>query len=238
MVNIAICDDDSIILSKFESKLQLFFQLFNIKATIHLFIDSKSFIDSCKTTIFDLVFLDIRMPDMDGFEVAHILQNNEHQTNIIFFTSVTDFYIAQNAFLYKPIAFIKKESIDEDLEKYKKSILTALQNNTSYYVYTVNNQTQKIKICDIYYFESKRNYINIYTVTDIKPIELKKTLKSVLEEINNASMIQIHKGIIVNITHVDRIDKNFAYLTNKKFVSIGRQFYKNLEDKFKQYIGE
>ena len=238
MINIAICDDDEIMIDKLKSKLILFFENLKIEVKIDLFINSKKFVEACKNNFYDLSFLDIYMSEFDGFEVANILQNIDSQTNIAFFTTVTDFHIAQNAFLYKPVAYIKKESIDGDLEKYKNSITAVLKNNNFYYTYTLSGQTHKIKCSDIYYLRSERNYIRIYTVDNLKYIEVKKTLKSTLDEINNENMVQINKGIIVNIPHIERIGKNFAYLSNGVMLSISSRYYKNLEEKFTQYLVE
>ena len=182
MANVAICDDSETIIYEWQNALNRFFQRNDIEASIDLFTQPAHFIEACREKEYDLIFLDILMPEVDGFKVAQTLRQSGSRANIAFFSYVTDFIVAQDAFLYKPVAYIKKKTLADDLEKYENSILHALLSQSKYYIYTLSDRTHRIKINDIYYFQSKGKYIYIYTAVSSKPVELKKTLKRQAEK--------------------------------------------------------
>jgi len=231
MINIAICDDEEIMLYKIKDKISKVLQPDVGLMEFDLFYNPKKLIESYKLKFYDLIFLDVNMPELSGFETTEILQKNENKPNIIFITSINDY--AFDAYLYSPIAFIRKDHIDKDLLKYKNSILAALKNNSVYYSYTLNNKIFKIKIGDIIYFESFKNYINIHTINQ-EIIKIKKPLKSIFEDVKADNLIQINKGFIVNITHINKIDKNSAITENNQSLPIGNTFYEDFKNKFKK----
>ena len=75
--------------------------------------------------------------------------------------------------------------------------------------------------------------MNIHTL-DKEIIKIKKPLKSVFEEIKSDNLIQINKGIIVNIEHINKIDKHLAYTVTNEVLLISGTFSEDFKNKFKK----
>ena len=102
---IAICDDeikDLNIIKNYVSK-------YNSSFSIFCFISSTELLQSINTHSFDLIFLDIEMDTLNGYETAKIIRNQNNKTIIVFTTNSLDYTIRGYgiAFRYlpKPISY-------------------------------------------------------------------------------------------------------------------------------------
>ena len=69
-MNIAVCDDEEIQRSLLKGYLEAWAEAGSHALCISLFSTGRQFLESLKKTHFDIVLLDIRMPDMDGMSAA------------------------------------------------------------------------------------------------------------------------------------------------------------------------
>lgn len=83
MINIAICDDNKAMLDYLSREIGECFQEALVNTKISSFDSGKAFVLSHRSTPFDVVFLDIVMPDINGFDVAKIVRQISDETYII-----------------------------------------------------------------------------------------------------------------------------------------------------------
>lgn len=149
---IAICDDDPFFCSQLESMI---LDDFN-DSDIEVFESGERLCASIENgDIYDLIFLDIEIPGIDGVEtglrIRNDLQNEIMQ--IVYISSKEDYYkllfeVRPNNFLLKPVA---PKSVANEIEKAKR--LSNKFNQT--FVYKKSYDTYKIPLKDIVYFESR-----------------------------------------------------------------------------------
>ncbi|MEW6508529.1 MAG: LytTR family transcriptional regulator DNA-binding domain-containing protein [Bacteroidota bacterium] len=167
----------------------------------------------------DLIFLDIQMPKLTGFEMLEIIEDPP----IIIFTTAFDQYALKafevNAtdYLLKPFSeerFAEAVSkavkqIDNKSESDKKldGLLKHIENREEFLERIVIKSGQKILIIpvkDIKYLEAQDDYVMIYSE---KGNFLKqKTMKYFEENLDPAEFIRIHRSYIVNILNVKQIE--------------------------------
>lgn len=164
----------------------------------------------------DIVLLDIRMPGIDGLEVAQHL-NSMNETPAIIFCTAYDQY-AIEAFKYQAIGYLLKPARQEDLLKALESAkqLNQLQlkqlaklgashhNHDSFVANTWQGQ-EVIALNDIYYFRADQKYLTVIhtggeTISD-------QTLKD-LEQKYQDTFIRAHRNSLVNTKHLDRLIKD------------------------------
>ena len=173
----------------------------------------------------DLIFLDIQMPGMNGFEV---LQNLTFMPIVIFTTAFDEY--ALKAFETNSIDYllkpIEEERLAKAIEKLKKfateenkkadfdsgiaSLLNELKNKqeklTRIHI-KVGDEVLFVNTSDIYIFKADNKYTTICTFDDEYIIN--DTL-AFLEEKLPENFVRIHRGFIINMDHLNKLKKWFG----------------------------
>lgn len=166
----------------------------------------------------EIVFLDINMPEMNGFELLEKLQWNEF--NLVFTTAHQEYglrALKSNAvdYLLKPI---DHSDLIDAIDRIKRKSETAHGNEKFNYQALLSSTRQRNKILislrfgvesvnldEIMYFESQSNYTRICLV-DKKEILSSKTLKEFEQELcaGDTNFMRVHHSFIANLTKVSR----------------------------------
>lgn len=170
----------------------------------------------------ELVFLDIQMPDKNGFQLFKELKKVNFE--VIFTTAHSEFAIEaikQSAldYLLKPINYI---DLLEAVKKYENKLHKASQfdkfallvenldsGDTEFrkIAFPTENGFELVKINSILYCEADSNYCTIVCLGG-KKITLSKTLKYVEELLPSTVFQRIHKSYLVNLNYVSRFTKS------------------------------
>jgi len=170
----------------------------------------------------DLVFLDIQMPGLNGFEV---LQQTSHSPVVIFCTAFDEF--ALQAFETNSIDYIVKPIKAERIRKSIEKLDSLKQNSDKQELLRIIgnyiSQTPKkeitsipvklgdrmlfLRIEDVVYFLAEEKYVKIFT-KDGRNYLCDFSLKS-LEEKLGGSFLRIHRSLLVNVSRIREISKHF-----------------------------
>ena len=91
----------------------------------------------------------------------------------------------------------------------------------SYIFLKVDKKLVKIKFIDIYYIESLKDYIKIFTA--IGNYFVHKSLSSITEELPKKNFIRVHRSFTIAIDKVVSIEGNLIEIASKK-IPIGRKY--------------
>ncbi|NRB49578.1 MAG: response regulator transcription factor [Saprospiraceae bacterium] len=155
---------------------------------------------------FDLVFLDIQMPQITGIQLSKILRQD---VKVIFTTAYPEFAVESyrlNAtdYLLKPFDF---ERFYQAVKKVEASGGPAIEEELKDYVFVKTNSKnsfEKARIRDILYIEGLKNYVAIHLAN--KQVVTYSTLKSIKESLPAPLFVQIHKSYIVAVAHIEKTD--------------------------------
>jgi two-component system LytT family response regulator len=186
-----------------------------------------------------LIFLDIQLSGETGFDLLEMIDSS---IKIIFVTAYDEYAIRAfevNAvdYLLKPVNPERlKASIERVInrEKAQKSEAKSYEYSDSIYVRLNNYASRFIKINSITFIEPVGNYSKIVTIEGKHCLVL-KTLKQWQEELPDNNFVRIHRSSIVNIEHVERIEKDSntqhrAFLKNiVEPLDISRRYAKKLK---------
>lgn len=199
----------------------------------------------------DLVFLDIQMPKLTGFE---ILELAEHPADVIFTTAYDQYAIKAfeaNAvdYLLKPFnrdrfANAVKKAIERYISKNKqqkkvKSVIAAMDEKPEIIdrvAVRTGSKIQVIPAAEIFYLEAYGDYVRINTKSGSFLKE--KTMKYFELHLNPAQFIRIHRSFIVNVDQIEKLeyyDKEsyLAVLKNNLSLKVSSSGYKTLREKLK-----
>lgn len=205
-LNCVVVDDSSI-------QRMIITKLVNNHQNLNLVGDFSNAIEakSCMSVhSVDLIFLDIEMPIISGFD---FLDGLKIKPQIIFITSKADY--AVKAFDYDATDYLQKPI---SVERFDSAVKRALDMHRLRHEITdeegdfifIKSNLKKLKI-----FTSKIKWIEAYgdyvkVVTDEDSNLVLSTMKSFEQDLNKERFLRVHKSYIVNIEKIERFNSKFA----------------------------
>ncbi|WP_413668367.1 LytR/AlgR family response regulator transcription factor [Mucilaginibacter sp. Mucisp86] len=178
-----------------------------------------------------LIFLDIRMADLSGVELARVIeQTGKKKTLRIIFTTAYDQYALEGFkvdaldYLLKPFSFV--DFSKAATKAYDYFVMLQSSNSTlnpvtptermekSYIYLKVDYQLVKVNIADILYIEGLKDYVKIFLANQDKPLLTLTSLKNLEEKLPSAAFIRIHRSFIVSKDAVKSVTKNSVQIDN------------------------
>lgn len=196
----------------------------------------------------DLIFLDIQMPKINGFEMLELLD----EPPVIIFTTAFDQY-ALKAFEVSAVDYLLKpfsrERFDEALDKAYlrikdkskstsaiKNLIVQNESTTQYLDRIVIKDGPKISIvpaASIKYLEAQDDYVMIYS--DEGKFLKQKTMKYFEEHLNPKDFVRIHRSYIASVKRIKKIEllEKETYqviLEDKSSLSVSKSGYDKLKE--------
>lgn len=233
MVRVAVCDDNKVFLEMLRRMVGEKFEQCNVANRITDYMSGAVFLEHHKKDPFDIVFLDIIMPDMDGFEVAKEIRKISEKTYIVFVT--TERSLVYDVFDFETFDFVPKDS-PELLDGKLTRVIKRLSEHLSAYMKICLDisfgEKRYIEPCEIVWVQSRGNYVD-YVLTSGEKLYIRGKIDSVLEILSPKIFVRIHNRNIVNMMHIFRIDypNNEVIMIDGQRISISRK-YKNELDMF------
>lgn len=195
------------------------------------FKDGKSLLQSFHKRPYDLVFLDIEMPELDGIAVARRLRELSKEVPIVFLTSHIEFALVGyevNALRYltKPISIPK-------LQEVLKHVSQQMQEHRVLWVKTDLSE-EKVHIKDILYMEAQNQNIMIYAGK--ATYNVRYNLSDYEEQLQADGFFRIHRGYLVSLRHVKSLGKREVTMVDGTLLPVSRNKEKELKDALFQYI--
>jgi len=184
----------------------------------------------------DLIFLDVNMPKMNGFQ---FLKSTPNLPMVIMTTAygqyaLDGFEMAVVDYLVKPFSlerFLKAAQKALELKKLKAGAtgkVSKTEEEQDHFFVKCNGRLEKVMYNDLIYVEAMSNYVILYTAGSKMIVYL--TIKGLTEKLPEDKFVQVHKGYIVNIDKIKAIEGNMLHMDNAK-ITIGASFQSVLADK-------
>lgn len=178
----------------------------------------------------DLIFLDLNMPTLKGFE---FLKTLHHPPRVIVTTAYKEYalegYELQIAdYLLKPFGFERfLKAINKTFSSpLSQGVVPSPSDVLSNRIFFQSNKKYiQVAIDTIQYIEASGNYTKIVTTTETIPIREKIT--TVLTLLPKEALLQVHKSFAVAPKHIKSIEGNRIYIAGQS-IPVGRTFKTNL----------
>lgn len=231
IVQVAVCDDEMIFLEYFVGQISTQFMKENMEVYIKSYTDGTKLLKENGEIPFDVLFLDIEMPNINGIEVAQTIRAVNPFINIIFVTNRDD--LVFQSIHYKPFRFLRKSRLEEELSEAIQAVTKKIRSENQYYTIRFNNSFKQIRITDIYYVESYKHDIFIHTKDEKHRIRNK--MENMEKELEVFGFIRVHSGFLVNYRYIHSIDKTKIVLANKEMIPVSRHRLENVKQKLQLY---
>lgn len=235
MVKVAIVDNEKAIINEICSLIE---SSNDMKCIIETFEHSIKFFQKINNILCDIVFLDIDMPEMNGFDIAKILNNIRPDITIIFVSSFDNFVF--ESFEYHPFRFVRKSNLKEDIDSALNAYQREIERKKDVYFFKTNEAERSVKTSDIMYFESMGHDIFIYTVDGNFKIKRERdknmTVKFITEKFENKGFIRVHKSFLVNYLYIHTINYSNIILKNNLKISINPRKANDIKKIYQKFI--
>ena len=239
MIKIAIVDDEKIFVSCFQKDLKRLFQQNKVTCIIASFTSGQDFLKNYQETEYDLIFLDIDIPDVSGIQIASDIRNKKLKLNTtLVFVSGHDNFVFESIH-YAPFRFIRKANLLMDTEEAVQSFCEGIKENKKYISLDLEGKNNSLEdISKIVYFFSQRHDIFILN-SDNKTIRLSYRTYTMdqLEEIMSPNgFIRIHKTYLVNGLYVYKIKGEKVILNDKSEIPLSRIRITEVKEQYQIFL--
>lgn len=238
MLRVAVVDDEINTLKYIKKIVEREFEANSIECEYFLFVSALQFVKEQNINNFDIVFLDIMIPEFSGFQAARQIRDSNCQTRIIFITSNEE--SVYESFDFQPFNFVKKDCNDifENRMKYiiKNLIHHLKQKNTIIFKLSLSEE-KKMEICNIIAIKSDGNYLEVHCCNGIKFV-VRNKISDYEEKLKPYDFIRVHNRWMINMRHILQIDyTNEEIIMESKVVALLSRSHKNeLKRKYAEFL--
>ena len=173
----------------------------------------------------DLMFLDVKMPGLNGID---FLKSLKSPPAVIFTTAFSE-YAADSYnleavdYLLKPITI---DRFDKSLIKFFKLKPIAINEEKTYTYFKISGKLQKVMHEEIFYGQSIKDYMMLYTKNGNYIIHM--TMKYLSELLPNNQFLRVHRSYIINKTFIKSLSKNQVQINDIE-IPIGESYKEALK---------
>ena len=232
MLLIAVCDDIPIECADIAKQIETILKQSNTDFMIKKFFGGLELIQSRES--FDIIFLDIKMPNINGMELAKQIRKQGRQSLIIFITSASEyvfdaFDVEAFQYLLKPIQTDKLKNV---LEKATKKM--QIDANIDFLMISANRQIQKVFLKDILYIESIGRIAKIHCNNGT--LETYEQIAILEDKLSDKFFFRCHKCFLVNLNFVDAFNKTEVRLENGEKIMLAKRRYEDFQKAILSYM--
>lgn len=227
-LRIAICDDEPILCRELKEKIEKL----DSGHDIDVFHSGQRLFRCVET--YDIIFLDIEMPEEDGMETAEKLRAQNCKSYLVFLTSHGEYM--PEAFKVKAFRFLTKPIDEGHLKEALSGVKKELADTKQIIVSNFGREIV-VDVKDIVYICADRKSTRVHMVK--QEIETGNPLKYWISELGCIDFCQTHKSYLVSLRHIRQVMPEGVLLKNAdEIIPLSRRKYSAVKNAFFRYIEE
>ena len=209
LLNIALCEDETTTAERMQRFLQQYAEEFHEGIQVSVFSNGVDFLENY-TPRFDIVFMDIMMPLMDGMEVAEKLRAIDRDTTLVFVTNMAQYAVKGYevdalSFLVKPVSY---HALVMTMHRAVKNVKMRQENCI---VVNTDENWRKLSSAEIRYIEVIGH--NVYIHLEQEVIRVKgQSLSSLENQLRAVGFLRCNVGYLVNARYITLITRSSVFL--------------------------
>lgn len=189
---------------------------------IEVFSSGIDFLESEQA--FDIVFVDVEMPEKDGFQVLKEYRQKYSESICIILTTHVE--LSRKGYQVDAFRYIDKECLEE-IKEAMDSALLRLQMYQNITLNIISMNEKQIRCCDILYFEVYGHNVLLHK-KDGEELKCNESLAKLSERLQEYGFIQPHRSYLVNMTHIKKIEPKAIFLMTNEEIPLSRRKYQEL----------
>lgn len=235
-ITIACCDDEKQYILNYKELFSKFKDGYEIPFHVDYFMSGEQLVERFQNgKMYDIVFLDMEMPHINGMDVANEIRTIcGNDTRILFLTSYAEYM--QQSFDVRAFHYMVKPVRYEEFErKFKSALEDIIKEEKDILVFKSEKEDIVVHSKDLIYIEKEKNKKQLRIHLKDEIICVKGNMNDVEQHLREKHFYRIHRAILVNIRYIKRIRKDEILLTNGEIIPLSRRKEAALKDYFMKY---
>ena len=234
MLRIAVCDDDKTMMEVLTEKISETYKQNSIEFEIRSFLSGEFFLNSHKEHPFDVIFLDIDMPEISGFDIAEQV-NSANETLIVFVTSHDE--LVYSSIKFRPFRFIRKTYLETELGETLTAVNTEFmkRNAAKKFMFQTKSGEVFVDLSLVEYIEIYSHWLMVH-IKGNDCLECYGSLSYMEHELNDYDFVRTHKSYLVNCKYIYSIERNQIMLDDKTAIPVSRYKLETVKERFRSFL--
>lgn len=212
MLRIAVAEDNQSYRDQMERYLNQYGLEHGLKLEITLFNNGLSLVQNYQSG-FDIILLDIMMPDLDGMQAAEAIRQVDEQVVLIFITQVSQYAIQGYSvgaldYLLKPVGY------DTFAMKFTRAVERVRSRTGGQVTLLLPGGVKRVKTQDIFYVEIQNHMLHYYTREG--EYVLRGTMQAAEQELEPYPFAKCNHWYLVNLAHVTEVSKDVVFVAGRQ----------------------
>lgn len=231
MLKIAICDDNEDDVVAVKKTLENILAEAGICAQIMECRNGILFLQELRQQKYDLILLDIQMPQISGFAAAEKIYEATGGDNLIFVSNEEDMVF--ESLRFRPFRFVRKRRLQEEMAEAIKSWLQ--QNGGKECLqFKVNTNVISISLSEILYMEVKSHHLYIHTLKEESKV--RGSLSEFAYLVEQGRFLRPHYSYLCNLQYVYDVKRDRIVMSNGESIRISRGKFEECKNQYLRYI--
>lgn len=230
-LQVAFCDDDAAFRTYMAAAVTAAFQEQGVLSGSFEAASALELSAAVGHMTFDLIFLDIDMPGMDGIRFGEQLRSQGCRSDIIYVSNMDD--KVYEIFRVHPWSFIRKSRFADELPALIEEYVFDLRGRGNAIVLP-GTETEAIAVDpqEIIYLEAVGKTQNLFQINQTAPISIRASMHELENRLSPFGFIRIHKGFLVNYRYIHKITSRSVMLDTGDDLPIGRDRLKSARESY------
>lgn len=235
MIKISICDDNNSFLGFLKEYVYSISRTLKYHVEVYTYNKGADVVKLIcdKKEDFDILLLDIDIPDINGLKVAKLIRDLNSKLLLIFVSSYEQYVF--ESIEYTPFRFIRKSCIKKELPIALESaykIVDSMHNQST--VIKTEDGEKYISRSDIVYAETEDRKVKLHMCNG-KEYITRRFLKDFIDDLSDDSFLHINSGCIVNVKYINNISSYDITLDDGKRLIVSRARIKDVKTQLLNY---
>ena len=233
MINIGVCDDESVHRNKIKEILLDILKTFNLEYKIYEYDSGESLLNNYPSNL-DILIIDIQMKSINGMDTARKIRENDDDVEIIFMTSFAEFM--QDGYEVRAYRYLLKPINENKIMKHiTPCIKDIMRKRSNYITLNTRNYIDRVKIDSILYIETNRPNVLIYTNDNMYSIKM--SMSKIEKTLKDCGFFRCHASYMINLSKVESMYGNTVKVGGKD-IPISKYKVKELKLAITNILGD
>lgn len=234
LVRVAIVEDEAELRDYYGKMVETWSKAGNLRLNITFVESSEEYLFKYdRPNIFDIIFLDICMKNMNGMELAHEIRKFDRNVQIVFITGKAEYVF--EGYEIGAVRYLIKPVEESELAKTLDACMEKLGSSREDY-FTIKYQGENLRLSrsEIMFVKVDGHYLQMRTAD--KVYEWKDSLKEMMSKLDSTRFVMANRSAVVNLEFVSKITREECILENGETIPVSRGAYGPLNEAFMKYF--